>query len=97
MIEPLRKENQIHSSSEAKVLYTPESEEEKKLIEELGKEELSRIFIISGFETAPKSSVISHPGTRCDRCWNYFDDISVDEEGNHLCHRCEKIVHPEGK
>lgn len=97
LIEPLRKENQIHSSSEAKVLYAPESEEEKKLIEELGKEELSRIFIISAFETAPKSSVISHPGTRCDRCWNYFDDISVDEEGNHLCHRCEKIVHPEGK
>ena len=35
LIEPLRKENQIHSSSEAKVLYAPESEEEKKLIEEL--------------------------------------------------------------
>ena len=37
LIEPLRKENQIHSSSEAKVLYAPESEEEKKLIEELRK------------------------------------------------------------
>ncbi len=97
LIEPLRKENQIHSSSEAKVLYAPENEEERNLIQELGQEERARILIVSGFALSDKSSILAHPGVRCDRCWNYFDEVKEDEEGNHLCKRCYSIVHPEGK
>lgn len=96
-IEPLRKDNQIHSSSEASVSFAPETEEEKKLIEALGETEVARILIVSGFKRGEKNSVVSHPGIRCDRCWNYFDEVTTDNEGNHLCPRCEKIVHPEGK
>ena len=37
--------------------------------------------------------VIHHPGVKCDRCWNYSDEVSSEEDGSHLCHRCQEVVH----
>lgn len=92
ILEPVRKEGVIGSSSEALVEYVAADEKEDELIRSLGEEELARIFIVSGFKRGEENKAIKHPGTRCDRCWNYFDEIECDEEGNHLCHRCHASV-----
>lgn len=91
IIEPARKEGIIHSSSEVSLFYKA-SEDELDLINALGEKELSRIFIISSFKLADESKAIKHSGDRCDRCWNYFDDCSIDEQGNHLCKRCQEVI-----
>ncbi len=92
LIEPVRKEGTVGSSSECHIYYNPESEDERNLIEELGEEQLCLIFIVSGFTISDHSECVKHTGTRCDRCWNYFDDIEETEEGEHVCHRCHEAV-----
>ena len=92
LIEPLRKDGKLGSSSEAQVTYLPKDEEEKNTLALFPEEELERIFIVSGFEVGEKDEVTKHSGTRCDRCWNYFDEIETDADGDHLCHRCKEAV-----
>lgn len=92
IIEPVRKNGEIGSSSEARVHYIPADEKEEKLITLLGQKEISRIFILSDFAVAKENKAMKHDGIRCDRCWNYFDDIETDKDGNHLCHRCLDAV-----
>ena len=100
-LEPLRKGQVIGSSSEASVAYLPVLEEEKELINKLGEGEVARACILSSFSLASETKVEKHNGHRCDRCWNYFEEVEEDSEGNHLCHRCSNAVkhfvmeHPE--
>jgi isoleucyl-tRNA synthetase len=91
LVEPVRASGVIGSNSEAEVFYKPVSADEKALIEKLGNKEVSRILIVSGFELASENKVVKHSGTKCDRCWNYFDDIH-EVNGNHLCSRCLDAV-----
>lgn len=86
ILEPLRKDGRIGSSSEALVYFNPDKEE-KDLIDKLGTAEICRLFIISGFVVSGHDEAIKHPGTKCDRCWNYFDEVT-EVEGQHLCKRC---------
>lgn len=86
ILEPLRKDGRIGSSSEALVYFNPDKEE-KDLIDKLGTAEICRLFIISGFVVSSHDEAIKHPGTKCDRCWNYFDEVT-EVEGQHLCKRC---------
>ena len=90
LMEPVRQNGTIGSSSEASVTYKPE-EEEKPLLDRLGNKELARMFIVSSFEEGETSLVCKHTGEKCERCWNYFDDIE-EEDGKHLCHRCHEVV-----
>lgn len=91
LLEPIRKEGVIGSSSEADVFYKPADEAERKLIERIGEEELQHVFIVSGFHVAEESKAVKHSGVRCDRCWNYFD--TCDEvDSLHLCPRCHKAI-----
>ncbi len=92
ILEPVRKEGGIGSSSEAMVEYAPVDDEELNLIKLLGSKEISRIFIVSGFKVSKVNKAYKHEGTRCDRCWNYFDDVKSDADGNHLCCRCAEAV-----
>ncbi len=91
ILEPVRKEGTIGSSSEAKVFYAPVSKAEKDLIEKIGIRDVCKVLIVSGFELGEESRAVKHPGVRCDRCWNYFDDC-VEKDGNHLCPRCLKAI-----
>ncbi len=92
LIEPVRKEGTVGSSSECQIYYCPASDEERALIEELGEEQLCLIFIVSGFSLSDHSKCVKHSGTRCDRCWNYFNDIEETQDGEHVCHRCHEAV-----
>ena len=86
VLEPLRKDGTIGSNSEALVYYHPDAAE-KELISEMGEKEIARLLLVSKFVISDETKGIKHPGNKCDRCWNYFDDI-VEIDGNHLCHRC---------
>ena len=92
LIEPLRKAGTLGSSSEADVTYAPKDDEEKATLASFPEKELSRIFIVSGFHVGREDKVVKHSGTRCDRCWNYFDEVFTDSDGDHLCARCHEAV-----
>ena len=92
IIEPYRKEGVIGSSSEASVTYLPASEEEEKLVSLFKDNEVAKILQVSHFSLGKENKVVKHEGTKCDRCWNYFDHCTTDEEGNHLCDRCHEVV-----
>lgn len=89
LLESARSKGVIGSSSEASLTYSATSEE-KEFLEELGEEEAERIFMVSHFAIGD-DKVEKHSGTRCDRCWNYFDE-TIQEDDNHLCKRCYHVV-----
>ena len=91
LLEPLRKDGEIGSSSEAMVLYRPESDKERKLIEKIGEKDMQTILIVSSFQVSDKSLAKHHEGKRCDRCWNYFDELE-EVDGAHLCPRCKQAI-----
>ena len=96
LLEPIRKDGIIGSSTEADVFYAPADADEKELIEKIGEDELAKVFIVSGFHCADKSSAVKHAGVRCDRCWNYFDSCT-EKDGSHLCDRCLKAIEGQEK
>lgn len=91
VLEPYRKNGVIGSSAEASVIYACKSEEEKALIKSFKEEELVKILQVSHFELGDEDKVYKHTGTKCDRCWNYFDD-TVEVESQHVCHRCHEVI-----
>jgi isoleucyl-tRNA synthetase len=91
LIEPVRQSGVIGSSSEASVSYAPANDEEKALIGKLGEASLASVLIVSSFKVSETNAVSKHAGTKCDRCWNYFDETE-NVDGHPLCHRCAAIV-----
>ena len=99
-LEETRKENIIGSSQEANVFIEVKDQDIIELIDEIGEEELTKIFIVSKVNIVNKMEqgldlnvsrvfVKKHDGIRCDRCWNYQNnDEIVEIEGAHLCPRC---------
>jgi len=85
----------IGSAQEADVVLTLPSGKIFDLLSDLDPLERARYFIVSRLEVRHgKDSFVSvtrHQGQRCDRCWNYYDDlISIDEQ--HICSRCHEAV-----
>ena len=35
--------------------------------------------------------VAHHQGEKCERCWNYFDEL-LEKDGNKICPRCKKVI-----
>ena len=103
-IEEVRKENIIGSSQEANVYLAIKDSKLAELVDEIGEEELSKIFIVSkvtikeeleeGLDLkVSKCLVKKHDGIKCDRCWNYQNNDEITEiEGVHLCPRCLKAM-----
>ena len=96
LLEPLRQQGTIGSSSEAQVFYAPASEAEKELIDRLGESSLALVFLVSSFQRSDSSRAQRHPGHRCERCWNYFDEVT-EREGHSLCTRCLDAIGGEGR
>ncbi|MFA6675808.1 MAG: zinc finger domain-containing protein, partial [Bacilli bacterium] len=36
--------------------------------------------------------VTHHQGHFCERCWNYEDEATKQEDGTYLCSRCVEVV-----
>ena len=79
-IEPLRKNKQIGSSLQAKVVLTAPAAELAFLRDH--ERELPMLFIVSEVE-------LRAGGVKCERCWRYVEKISAEPEWAGICDRCQ--------
>jgi isoleucyl-tRNA synthetase len=104
-IEPLRKNKQIGSSLQAKVVLSA-TLAELALLERYAKE-LPMLFIVSEVELRPApTDVEAHEealprvtieragGVKCERCWRYVNQVSSDPAWAGLCERCQDALSP---
>ncbi len=98
-IEPLRKNKQIGSSLQAKVVLSA-TVAELPLLERYAND-LAMLFIVSEVEVRPApSDVEAHEearprvtieragGVKCERCWRYVPEVSAEPGRTGLCPRC---------
>ncbi len=104
-LEEARNEKVIGKSLTAKItLYVNEST--RTLLDTI-EENLTQLFIVSGFEVAgtfeqaPENAIkLEHAaivvskaeGEICDRCWTVTTDVGQDSEHPTLCPRCAEVV-----
>src|SRR5204862_6538261 len=99
-IEPLRKNKQIGSSLQAKVVLSATSAH-LALLERYAKD-LPMLFIVSEVELRPLATDIEvHEealprvtieragGVKCERCWRYVNKVSSEPAWAGLCERCQ--------
>jgi isoleucyl-tRNA synthetase len=102
-IEPLRKNKQIGSSLQAKVVLSLSAAELAAL--EPYAAQLPMLFIVSEVELRPApADVEAHgegephitieraAGVKCDRCWRYVPAVSTEPEWAGLCERCHDAL-----
>jgi isoleucyl-tRNA synthetase len=95
-IEPLRKNKQIGSSLQAKVVLGA-SPDDMSLLEPYAGD-LPMLFIVSDVELRPHSegapnvAIQRAGGTKCERCWRYVSAVSSDPAWAGLCSRCQDAL-----
>ena len=102
-IEPLRKNKQIGSSLQAKVVIHA-TRAELPLLEQYAKQ-LPMLFIVSEVElrpapedveahaeAKPRVSIERAGGVKCERCWRYVPAVSADPDLAGLCDRCQDAI-----
>ena len=52
---------------------------------------ISNISIYAQIDEDIKIEVSVAEGEKCERCWNYFDEL-VEHDGNKVCPRCKKVI-----
>ena len=103
-IEPLRRDKQIGSSLQARVVLSVAPDELAFL--EAYARELPTLFIVSDVELRPAPQEPKEPedhrparvvieragGVKCERCWRYVTDVSTDPASAGLCDRCQEAL-----
>ena len=102
-IEPLRKNKQIGSSLQAKVVLSVTPAELAFL--EPHAPELPMLFIVSEVELRPAPADVeahgeSQPrvtieragGVKCERCWRYVSAVSSSPDWAGSCERCQDVL-----
>jgi isoleucyl-tRNA synthetase len=102
-IEPLRKNKQIGSSLQAKVVLSVTAAELAAL--EPFSSQLPMLFIVSEVElrpapadveahgeAAPRITIERASGVKCERCWRYVPEVSTEEAWAGLCDRCQEAL-----
>jgi len=102
-IEPLRKNKQIGSSLQAKVVLSA-APAELALLERYLRE-LPMLFIVSDVElrpaptdveankeARPRVTIERAGGVKCERCWRYVPAVSSDPQWAGLCSRCQDAL-----
>jgi len=101
-LEDLRKDKIIKTSLEADIkIYVKDSSVEK-ILKDMGEDlrrflQVAKVEFCAGEEgLAPyDNSFISSQkssGSKCVRCWNFFDELGSDSDHPELCKRCTDIV-----
>jgi isoleucyl-tRNA synthetase len=102
-IEPLRKDKQIGSSLQAKVVVHA-TEAERAFLEPYAAQ-LPMLFIVSEVElgaappdaearaeSEPRVRIERAAGVKCERCWRYVPSVSSDPDWAGLCDRCQHAL-----
>ncbi len=96
-IEPLRKDKQIGSSLQAKVVLSASGAEMELL--RTHEAQLPMLFIVSEVETRERTtgeglevSIDRASGVKCERCWRYVPKVSADPGRPGICERCEDAL-----
>jgi isoleucyl-tRNA synthetase len=101
-IEPLRKNKEIGSSLQAKVVLTASGPELAFL--ERHARDLPMLFIVSEVElrrapsdeareeAGPRVAIERAGGVKCERCWRYVGTVSRDPAWAGLCDRCQEAL-----
>ena len=100
-LETSRASGLIGSAQEAHVYVSLKDERLHALLNKVSKEELARLFVVSEIDVVNENDgeelevsnvkIVKHLGHRCDRCWNYVDEVHSVEE-HHVCSRCLEAV-----
>ncbi len=104
-LEEKRQKNEIGSSLEARVVIGTEDREYKKLLKD-NSDMLRYLFIVSQVEikdgaikkedldpAVPAAIYIEKAkGAKCQRCWNYSEQVGSFKDHPALCERCLKAV-----
>ena len=95
--------NKIIGSAQEAIVYLDANKEHQELVNEFTKEELSTLFVTSEVEfgvnedskdyEVSKVAVRHHEGQKCSRCWNYSKLALIQDDGDYLCPRCQKVIH----
>ncbi len=93
-IEPLRKDKQIGSSLQARVVLMPAAGDLEFLTRYLA--HLPMLFIVSDVELrvgpAPGIIIERAGGVKCERCWRYVPAVSSQAAWEGLCGRCQQAL-----
>jgi isoleucyl-tRNA synthetase len=95
-IEPLRKDKQIGSSLQARVVLSGDGDE-MHLLNEYA-DQLPMLFIVSEVDLRPTSEpglrviIEKAAGVKCERCWRYVSTVSTDPERAGICERCQDAL-----
>jgi len=95
-IEPLRKDKQIGSSLQAKVVVSGSGDEMDLL--RAHADQLAMLFIVSEVELRAANepaltvSIEKAAGVKCDRCWRYVARVSNGPDRPGICERCEDAL-----
>jgi isoleucyl-tRNA synthetase len=102
-IEPLRKNKQIGSSLQAKVVLSA-TPAQLALLERYARD-LPMLFIVSEVElrpapedveaqgeARPRVTIERAAGVKCERCWRYVPAVSKDPASAGLCERCQDAL-----
>ena len=102
-LEEKRQAGDIGSGLEARVVLSAQDAKFKKLLNE-NKGELRYIFIVSEVDISGAGAgeleanipvairVEKARGVKCQRCWNYSEEVGRDNTHPTLCERCVKAV-----
>jgi isoleucyl-tRNA synthetase len=96
-IEPLRKDKQIGSSLQARVVLSLSPGDAEFLARY--KNDLPMLFIVSEVELRPGSDATTiaierADGVKCDRCWRVVKSVSRDPAWAGICDRCQTALAP---
>jgi len=94
-IEPLRKDKQIGSSLQARVVLSL-SPEDAEFVGRY-KNELPMLFIVSEVDLRPGGSettiaIERADGVKCERCWRVVKSVSTDPASAGICDRCQHAL-----
>jgi len=96
-IEPLRKDKQIGSSLQAKVVLSASAAELELL--KSHEAQLPMLFIVSEVEVRElgtgeglEISIDRASGVKCERCWRYVQKVSTDPVRPGICDRCQDAL-----
>lgn len=92
-LEEARQQKRIGTGLEAKVELSATGSE-RALLEEEG-EQLAALFIVSQVairEGAHGVQVHAASGRKCERCWNWREDVGLDSAQPGLCGRCVRAL-----